>query len=55
MRSRIEFKSGQKVGVLIAHLIKLEAGLLLQVVGNSFSFASNFKKSRPRYIIMFRQ
>ena len=55
MRLRIEFKRGQKAGVLSTHLIKLEAGLLLQVVGNSFSFASNFKKSRPRFIIMFRQ
>lgn len=54
MRSRIEFKRGQKAGVLITHVIKLEAGLFPLLVGNNFSFASNLKKSRPRFIIMFR-
>ena len=44
MRLRIEFKRGQKAGVLITHLIKLEAGLLLQVVGNSFSLAVTSKR-----------
>lgn len=44
MRSRIEFKRGQKAGVLITHVIKLEAGIFL-LMGNSFSFASKFKKN----------
>ena len=44
MRLRIEFKRGQKAGVLITHPIKLDAGLLLQVVGNSFSLPATSKR-----------
>lgn len=56
MRSRIEFKRGQKAGILITHVIKLEAGLFLLLVGDSFFFLLvTSKKSGPRFIIMFRQ